>query len=227
MRSDDKIRIAYLASYLHASLLRRVLTAHDPDRVSVYLYTDAPLVAADWGVTVTPLSGTDLAQSFAANRIDVAIDTVAPHAFEGQDRVVSALGRRLAPVQIAWLGTWGTGGGLYDALLTDADAVPPGAEARYDEEILRIPGGQWAWEPPPEALSPAPGPLPASQNGAITFAATVRGLRLSPRTFCRLGTDFSGVPGSRLALVGFQAEDSPQQRAFAEALRLPGLILRA
>lgn len=215
---DDKIRIAYLASYLHASLLRRVLAAHDPARVRLYLYTDAPLVAAEGGVIVTPLTGTDLAKSFTANRIDVAIDTVSPHAFEGQERVVTALAHRLAPVQIAWLGTWGTGGGLYDALLTDAEAVPVGAETLYDEEILRIPGGQWAWEPPSEALSPEPGPLPARESGTITFAATVRGLRLSPRTFAAWAQILAGVPGSRLALVGYQAEDGPQQRRFAQVL---------
>jgi len=215
---DDKIRIAYLASYLHGSLLRRVLPAHDPARVRVYLYTDAPVVAAEWGGVVIPLTGTDLAQSCAANRIDVVIDTVSPHAFEGQERVVTAFAHRLAPVQIAWLGTWGTGGGLYDALLTDAQAVPLGAEALYNEEILRIPGGQWAWEPPPEALSPEPGPLPARESGTITFAATVRGLRLSPRTFATWAQILAGVPGSRLALVGYQAEDGPQQRRFAEVL---------
>lgn len=217
--NDDKINIAYIASYFHGSLLRPVLAAHDPARVRVYLYTDAKIIAAEWGVVLTPLAGTDLEKSFAANRIDIVIDTVSPHAFEGQERVVAALARRLAPVQIAWLGTWGTGGGLFDALLTDREVVPAGCEAQYDEEILRIPGGQWAWDPPPEAQSPAPGPLPALTRGHVTFAATVRGMRLSPRTFAAWAKILAGVPGSQLILLGYQAEDGPQQRAFAEALR--------
>ncbi len=222
-REGDKIRIAYIAGYLHASLLKRVLSAHDRARVTVYLYTDAPVVAAEWGVVVEPLAQNDLVRSFAANRIDIAIDTVAPHPFEGQDQVVTALARRIAPVQIAWLGTWGTGGGLYDALLTDTEAVPLLAAPLYHEEILRIPGGQWAWEPPSPALSVPVGPLPAEQRGFITFAAAVRGLRLSPRTFATWAHILAGLPGSRLEILGYQAEDGPQQRAFAKALRAAGV----
>ena len=43
--------------------------------------------------------------------------------------------QRLAPVQVAWLGSWGSAGGLFDVLLTDRDAVPASAEQHYAEAI--------------------------------------------------------------------------------------------
>lgn len=221
--ADGRVRIAYLAAYFHGSLLRRVLEAHDPARVAVYVYTDAPLPPDLPGVVAVPLTGTDLAHSFAANRIDVAIDTVSPHAFEGQDRIVEALVRRLAPVQIAWLGTWATGGGLYDALLTDSVAVPPDAELLYDEEILRIPGGQWAWEPPALVQSPPAGSPPSDHSGRVTFASTVRGMRLSATTLTAWAEILAKVPNSQLWIIGYQVSDGDFRRAFAAQLAAAGV----
>ncbi len=223
--ADGRVRIAYLAAYFHGSLLRPVLAAHDPARVAVYVYTDAPLPLDLPGIVAVPLTGTDLAHSFAANRIDVAIDTVAPHPFEGQDRIVRKLLRRLAPVQIAWLGTWATGGGLYDALLTDTVAVPPDADYLYDEEILRIPGGQWAWEPPALVQSPPPGPPPSDRRGCVTFASTVRGMRLSAATMAAWTDVLRQVPDSQLWLIGFQTGDGDFRRAFAAQLAAAGVAV--
>lgn len=220
---DDKIRIAYLAAYFHGSLLRRVLSAHDPTRFIIYLYTDAALPDG-FGATIRePLSGTDLLRSFRANRIDIVIDTVSPHAFEGQDLCVTALTRRLAPVQWAWLGSWGTAGGLYDGLLTDTAAVPADAAALYDEDIIPIEGGQWAWDPPGPGLAPDPGPSPSARNGHITFGVTIRGLRLSTRTLNAWAAILAQVPRARLLVIGFQIGDGAGRQAFADALAKAGI----
>src|SRR3546814_14554588 len=50
------------------------------------------------------------------------------------------LARRLAPVQIHWIGFPGTiGGGLVDYIIADLRVIPDGAESFYVERIIRLP----------------------------------------------------------------------------------------
>src|SRR3546814_3860827 len=50
------------------------------------------------------------------------------------------LARRLAPVQIHWIGFPGTiGGGLVDYIIADHRVIPDGAESFYVERIIRLP----------------------------------------------------------------------------------------
>src|SRR3546814_12015202 len=50
------------------------------------------------------------------------------------------LARRLAPVQIHWIGFPGPiGGGLVDYIIADHRVIPDGAESFYIEQIIRLP----------------------------------------------------------------------------------------
>ncbi|MGC2857433.1 tetratricopeptide repeat protein [Novispirillum sp. DQ9] len=222
----QRLRVAYLASHYHHALLTGILAAHDPEVVALHLYTDdlGALPADLRGrVLIHPLTGTDLAASCAANRIDVVVDTVGLHPFHGQATVLGALRRRLAPVQCGWQGSWGPGVGLFDVLISDAVALPADADADapYTEAIVRLDGGQWSWTPPVSA--PPVAPLPALDVGRVTFGCAVRGFRLGRRCLDTWADLLDAVPGSRLKLLGRHGRDWEFRRRFTRLLSERGI----
>jgi predicted O-linked N-acetylglucosamine transferase (SPINDLY family) len=220
------LRVAYLASHYHSTLLEGVLAAHDPKTVVLHLYTDdIQVLAPDLGsrVILHPLAETDLEASCAANRIDVVVDTVGVHPFHGQAKVLNALRRRLAPLQCGWLGAWGPSAGLFDLLLTDSTALPLDADGEHDETVLRLEGGQWAWTPP--LVAPAVGPLPATKHRGVTFGCCVRGFRLSRDCLEAWADLLAAVPTSRFHLVGRHAMDWEFRSRFSDFLKARGVSL--
>lgn len=219
-----RLHVAYLAAQYHHALLTGVLAAHDPAVVALHLYTDAPApLPPDLRsrVILHPLAGVDLAASFAANGIDVAVDTVGLHPFHGQAEVLRFLRRRIAPLQCGWLGSWGPGSGLFDVLISDAVALPPASAEHHDERILHLAGGQWSWTPP--AVAPSVAPLPAERTGVVTFGCSVRGFRIGATCLETWADLLAVVPEARLMLLGRQAQDWEFRSKFAEILETRGV----
>lgn len=223
-REKKKMRVAYVAAHFHRSLLVRVLAAHDHKRIDVYLYTDAPaeaLVGLGRHVRIHPLHGQDLAASMRANRIDIAVDTVGIHPFLGQFEVLRQFSRRIAPLQCAWLGSWASSAGLFDVLIADSASLPQTLDNLYEEAVVRLPGGQWCWDPP--AVSPEIVPPPCLARKSVTFGSAVRGLRLTQRTQEAWAALLASVPGARLELIGAQSGDRQFQTGFSEILGSHGI----
>jgi predicted O-linked N-acetylglucosamine transferase (SPINDLY family)/glycosyltransferase involved in cell wall biosynthesis len=224
-RPDGRLKILYLAPYLHASLLLPVLARHDPQTTEILVcvrdpYRTAPLLP-DYCRTL-PFDPAGLEGLIAAEEPDVLVDTVGPHGLEGQQFVIPVLHRRLAPVQIGWLGAnWATGCTLYDAMILDDAAAPDRDLPLYEEEIIRLPGGQWAWQPPPHA--PDPGPCPAEATGRLTFGISVRGLRFSAAVMDCWAKVLAQVPHARLAILGAQIRDGRLRRLLSDALHRQGV----
>lgn len=221
--SDGRLRIAYVAGQLHHSLLRRVLAAHVAERVHVCVYTNQPVTDLPEHVQLHPLDAATLAESCAANRIDVVIDAGGVHPFEGQFEVLQAYARRVAPVQVGWLGCWGSAGGLFDALLTDEVSVPAGQEDSLQEIVLRLDGGQWCWDPPADA--PPTGAPPVLKLASITFGVTARSLKLDDACLRAFADVLSAVPGSTIRFIGEIAGDWPQRRDVLAQMQSAGVAL--
>jgi predicted O-linked N-acetylglucosamine transferase (SPINDLY family)/GT2 family glycosyltransferase/glycosyltransferase involved in cell wall biosynthesis len=203
-----RLRVAYLASHLHQSLLSGIFAAHDHRRVELHLYTDDPVsLPADIRnrVIVHPLADTDLEGSCAANGIEIVVDTVGLHPFHGQYKVLSALRRRIAPLQCGWVGAWAQGGGLFDLQIADAISIPADQDGHYDADILRLPGGQWHWSPPLGA--PAVSELPASRRGRVTFGVDVRGYRISEACIECWVDLLAALPDADMRFLGRHARD--------------------
>ena len=220
--SDGRPRIAYVASQLHHSLLRRVLAQHAPERAQVYLYTNQPFPGLPSHVQVQALQTGTLAESCAANRIDVVVDAGGLHPFEGQFPVLEAYARRLAPVQLGWLGCWGSAGGLFDALLTDEAAVPAHHESRYDEEVFRIEGGQWCWDPP--VAAPQVCPAPVLRHGGVAYGVTARSLRLGDACLDAFARIVAATPMSSIRFIGEVAGDWPLRRDILARMAAQGVV---
>ncbi|WP_018411626.1 tetratricopeptide repeat protein [Methyloversatilis thermotolerans] len=214
-------RIAYVAGQQHQSLLRRVLAAHDGERAEVFLFSNLPQPGLPAHIHCEPLRADTLAAVCAANRIDVLIDAGGLHPFEGQFELLEAYARRVAPLQVGWLGCPVTGGGLFDALLTDERAVPVGHEAFHEEALWRIEGGQWCWDPPvhaPQPLSP-----PVLRTGAVTFGVTARGLRMTEACIDMWAQVLVATPHSSIRFIGEVADDGPQRAHILAALGTRGV----
>lgn len=218
---DGRPRIAYVAGQLHQGLLARVLAAHDPEKAHVFVYTNHPLHNLPAHVHLQPLEPDGLAASCAANRIDAVIDTGGLHPVEGQFEVLKAYAQRVAPVQVGWLGCWGSAGGLFDALLADAVSVPPAHAVHHEEEVLHLAGGQWCWAPP--LAAPEPGPAPQLAGGRVTFGVTSRSLRLGAACLDAFARVVAGVPGSCIRFIGEIAGDWPLRRDVLRRMRAEGV----
>jgi len=106
----------------------------------------------------------DIEQLFLTNRIDIAFDMMC-HSSNNRLRLYA---RRLAPVQISWIGFPVTSGvAAMDYVITDRDVDPPGSEKYYTEKLLYMPGCFLC----PTVKSGIEVEAPAfTRNGYITFA---------------------------------------------------------
>lgn len=222
--ATPRLRIAYVAAHFHHTLMMGALAAHDPSVVDVFLYCDISRESlgelAD-SVRLHPLRDRDLVASMHANRIDVAIDTVGIGGFLGQHQVLQQFARRVAPVQCAWLGSWASGGGVYDCVFTDAEALPASAAHLYDEAVIRLDGGQWAWKPP--LRSPPVTPPPSQTRQRITLGCPVRAFRISASTMHAWAHLLARLPQADLVLMGEHAGNAPFRRELESALAAAGV----
>lgn len=219
-----RLRLAYVAAHFHRTLLTGVLAAHNPHHVDVFLYADLQedaLRGLPSSVRLMPLRGHDLVASMHANRIDVAIDTVGVGGMLDQDKVLQQFARRVAPIQCAWLGSWASSGGVFDCLLTDANAVPPAKAGDYTERVVHLPGGQWSWTPP--AHAPDPGPPPCLNTSRITLGCAVRAMRMGPLALHTWTQLLQRLPQADLVLLGTHGASTALRTEIAQHLHNTGI----
>lgn len=221
VRVGRRPRLAYLASQPHAPLLRRLLAAHDAERVDVFLFATHPQPGLPAHVHTETLDPDHLAAACAANGIDVVVDAGGLHPFGGQSGVLAAAARRLAPVQVGWLGTGCSAGGLFDVLWSDRAAVPRDQERHYEEQVVCFEGGAWCWDPP--ASAPATGDAPVLRNGTVTFGVVARPLRLSDAALDAFARIVAGSEASQIRFLGTVADDLPLQRHVLAAMAARGV----
>jgi predicted O-linked N-acetylglucosamine transferase (SPINDLY family) len=144
---------------------------------------------------VAPLDEEQLADRVRADRIDILFD-LAGHT--ASNRLLT-FARKPAPVQISWMGYVGTTGlGAMDYLLADRHEVPVPSETFYRERILRLPQGYVCYEPP--AYAPPIVPLPASQQGFVTFGSFNNPVKITTEVVDAWAAILRRVATSRLVL---------------------------
>jgi predicted O-linked N-acetylglucosamine transferase (SPINDLY family) len=158
--------------------------------------------AAAW-IEIDTLSDEALADAARARGVDILIDLGG----YGDAGRMNACARRLAPVQVKWVGMQSHSSGLaeMDWFISDRWETPDGFDTFYSERLMRLPDGYVCYTPPPHA--PDVGPLPALRNGHITFGCFNNLAKITPRvieTWCGILTR---VPGSRMVLKTHQLSD--------------------
>jgi len=168
--------------------------------------------------TVTGLSDAQLAAQIRHDQIDILFD-LAGHARRNR---LLAFARRPAPVQVTWIDSVGTTGlAAMDYVLADRHTIPVDAEAYYAERVLRMADGYVCFEPPAEA--PPVGPLPAAEQGYVTFGSFSNPAKLNPQVielWCRI---LRQVPGARLVLKYGGIENAVSRNEFGRQFAQHGV----
>ncbi len=224
-----RLRIGYVSGDLGqhpvGTFLAPVLACHDRAAFEIVCYSDrdrADPVAdrlragSDRWRRLAGLGDDEAAALVRADGIDILVD-LAGHTAPNR---LPMFARGAAPVQVTWLGYWGTTGlARMDAILSDATTIPPGEEGHYSERVLRLPGGRFCYGPPDDA--PDPAPPPCLRRGGVTFGSFNNLSKLGPAVVELWAAVLHAVPGSRLLLkwrsLGGDAVRSRITTAFAAA----------
>ena len=113
---------------------------------------------------------------------------------------------RSAPVQISWLGYFGTTGLTeMDYLIADNTVIGLDEEGDYVEQVLRLPDSYLCFTEP--SVNASPGPLPLTRNGYVTFGCFNNRAKISDETIALWSRVLKTVPESHLFLKYRQYAD--------------------
>ncbi|MGA3398780.1 MAG: tetratricopeptide repeat protein [Acetobacteraceae bacterium] len=204
-----RLRVGYFSpdfrTHAVALFAEPLLAAHDRSQVELFCYAEVPVedattqrfraMADHWRSTVGR-GDAELAETVRQDGIDVLVDLAGHTA--GNRLLVFA--RKPAPVQIEYMIGHGCTSGLsaIDAFLADDMLAPPGAEAVFTEQLVRLPRIPLAYRPP-EGMPPV-APLPARAAGHVTFGYFGRTVRLNDDVVAAWSRILRAVPRSRLVL---------------------------
>lgn len=203
-----RLKIGYVSSDLRqhpvAFFLSPVLEAHDRTAVEICCYSNST-VRDEWTVrlealsdewrSIASLSDADAESIIRRDGVDVLVDLTG---HTGYPRL-SLFARRPAPVQLAWLGYWGTTGlSAVDAVLMDEVTVPPGNEGWFTEDVIRLPGGRFCYAAPADA--PAVEPPPLCRNNTVTFGSFNNPVKFTSTVYSAWARILKAIPGARLLL---------------------------
>lgn len=221
VRSDDRIRIAYLAydllDHVTSWFLEPVLSHHNRDRFHVTGYygnETSDNVTARLGSYVDSwqdVSQDTIAETAARIRHDDIDILVLASFFRGKDRRVLAY--RAAPIQVGYHNrVASTGLDTVDYIITEAVSDPVGqVEDFYTEALVRLTNHN-VYLPPRNA--PAPLPPPYLQNGYVTFGSFNNHGKISDEVITTWAKVLLAVPNSRLILRSSIHFDNPTTKDF-------------
>lgn len=226
---DRKLRLAFLSPDLRAHsvayFLEPLLRHLDPAQFEVVLYHDHFRVdamserlrqhAALWRNFVGQLHDV-VEKTIRADQPDILVD-LAGHT--GINRL-PLFARRLAPVQVSYLGYPNTSGlRTMDYRFVDEMTDPSeDDQARHTEKLIRFSSCAWAFEPPLQA----PEPRRAARDG-VTFGSFNNLAKLLPTTLRLWAQILNAVPGSRLLLKGQGVENALVRSVVENRIQTAGL----
>src|SRR5262245_56922977 len=180
-------------------------------------YTARFQAAADVFRWVKGLTDEELARQVRQDGVDVLFD-MGGHV----TKRLLVFARKLAPMQVTWFGYVGTTGlAAIDYLLADRFHVREGEERWYIEKVLRMPNGYACYGPPTD--TPAVGPLPALDKGAVTFGCFNNPIKYSPRILDAWASILRRVPTSTLILKFHGLDDALTQERLREPFKARGI----
>ncbi|MCC6212857.1 MAG: tetratricopeptide repeat protein [Burkholderiales bacterium] len=211
-RRRGRLKIGYLSPDFRrhpvADFIEPVLASHDRHAFQVFCYStttrpDATTrrieaLCEHWR-DVSGVRDDLIAERMRFDAIDILVD-LAGHTGGGR---MALMARKLAPVQVSWLGYPNTTGlHAIDYRFTDSYADPLGAsEAFHAEKLLRLPDGFLCYRPP--AGAPAPGAAPARARGYVTFGSFNNLSKLTDAMVALWSRILASVPRARLVLKAY------------------------
>ncbi|MCX6938738.1 MAG: tetratricopeptide repeat protein [Verrucomicrobia bacterium] len=228
------LRVAVLSQdfrrHAVAAFFEPLLEHFDPADVEIWLYHDHAVIdevstrlqtlARRWR-HVAGLAGERVEALLRADAPDVLID-LSGHT--GRNRL-PLFARRLAPVQITYLGYPNTSGlAEMDYRFTDEHADPAGlTDAFYTEKLVRFAPCAWSFRPSasaPEASMPR---AAADPERAVVFGSFNNPAKLSDFTLRLWAEVLAATPGSRLLLKGHGLETPARRRELEQRCLAAGM----
>lgn len=217
---ERRLRIGYVSpdfrQHAVARFLEPILAHHDPSQVEVHAYAD---VASPDAITqrlrslapiwrsIFALPTEEVVHQVREDQIDILVDLTG---HTGSHRL-EVFARKPAPIQMTYLGYPNTTGlTAIDYRLTEAVADPPGVEAHYTEQLLRLDGAFCCLTIPPEA--PEIGPLPALQRGHLTFGSPHNLAKLNEGVLDLWAAVLRALPDARLLFFRGELTRAAQER---------------
>lgn len=227
----EKLRLAFLSpdlrSHSVAYFLEPLLQHLDRAQFDIVLYHDHAQVdalserlrshASLWRNFVGQLNPA-VEAAIRADQPDILVD-LAGHT--GLNRL-PLFARRLAPVQVTYLGYPNTTGlRAMDHRFVDAVTDPGEDDQRFaTEHLVRFSSCAWCYQPPATAPEPA-----RTGGAALTFGSFNNLAKLSAETLALWARVLAATPGARLLLKGHGLDDPLVGRVMQEKLQRAGLDL--
>ncbi|RTL40024.1 MAG: hypothetical protein EKK49_03310, partial [Rhodocyclaceae bacterium] len=229
--AERPLRIGYVSGDFNSHpvgyFLESVLAAHDRRRVTVLCYannsrsdalTERLRGLADGWQEIVALGDEAVAAQIRADRIDVLVD-LSGHT--GNNRL-GLFARRLAPVQVSWLGYFGsTGLPEMDWVLADRHVIPLGEERFFSEAVWRLPASYLCFTPP--AVELPVGPPPMLAEGCVTFGCFNNRAKIGLACVALWSATLAALPQARLLLKARQFGDAGVREALRAQFAAHGI----
>jgi predicted O-linked N-acetylglucosamine transferase (SPINDLY family) len=226
-----RLRVGFVSGDFHSHpvgfFLESVLGHLDPARVELVAYVSRsredsltqrlkPCFAA-WH-DVSHLDDAACARRIRDDNIDILID-LSGHTNHNR---LAMFAWKAAPVQATWLGYFATTGvAEIDYLIADRHVVPADEASHFVESPWRLPHSYLCFTPPNEAIET--GPLPALENGAITFGSFNHLVKLNDAVVGLWSRVLHAVPNARLLLKTKQLDDPSVRTATLDRFGAHGI----
>jgi predicted O-linked N-acetylglucosamine transferase (SPINDLY family) len=229
-----RIRVGYFSGDVHDHAIMYLASGlfreHDRSRFEVFIYSTGPvrsgrmreqLIASDVHFhDVTDIGERQLFDLVRSHQLDVALDVSGYTKFNR----TGVFARRLAPVQINYLGYPGTlGAPFMDYILVDPTLVPPAERRHVSERLMIMPH---CYQPNDDQRSISAVPTSRAEHGlpegAFVFCCFNQGFKITPREFDIWMRLLGQVPGSVLWLLGRNEAVRANLRREAEVRGIAG-----
>jgi len=205
---DRRLRIGYVSADFRTHpvglCFEPLLEQHDHRPFEIICFSNVPRADAvtarmqkhaDQWLEIFGQSDQEVAELVRQKQIDILVD-LSLHMAHNRMLVFA---RKPAPVQVTYLGYPGTTGlSTVDYRLGDSYIDPPGTEQFHSEKTIRLPRTYLCWRF--NGGEQAVGPLPALQNGYVTFGSLNNFAKVTPPVLETWGKLLSVVKDSRLIL---------------------------
>lgn len=211
--ADGRIRIGYFSGDYHDHaimfLASGLFREHDKNRFEIFCYSSGQvrqgtmrervMADAEHFHDVLELSDSELTELARSHKLDIAIDV---SGYTKGSRT-GTLARRVAPVQINYLGYPGTmGADFIDYIVVDPVLVPADEREHVSERLIVLPG---AYQPNDNTRVIAEAPTTRADFGlpedAFVFCCFNQGFKITPREWAIWMRLLAGVPNSVLWLM--------------------------
>ncbi len=213
-------------SYFFESVLR-ALCQLTPGRLEFFCYSNHVLADAVTARIKTlshawcdsaAMTDAVLCDRIRTDAIDILVD-LSGHTAHSRLPVFAS---KPAPVQVSWLGYFGTTGvTAIDYVIADPWTLPSSEECRFTEKVWRLPETRLCFTPPPFHVEVTP--LPAIGNGYLTFGCFNNLSKMSNTVAALWARLLTAVPDSRLYLKSPQFREASVQCRVCEIFAAHGI----